>query len=314
MVRRPSGDRRAPGARSGRHQRPAAHRHHRARQHAVARPAVPQPAPVGAGAAVPAADDSRARPPIPRRLQLDRENEQLPAELKAMHLYEVDATVEDTWLLGMAFHGQQYTVPVYGYHAWWRTADLTATYAVPPAGREAAAVAAPAGPLAVQGAAPQLPPRGDRGRLSRRALRDDPPRPGQGGAVVGEPGVDDLPRRARPSATCTGSVARCRTTCASAWSTPSRRVRASARTASSTSTTATSSPTRWAPCGASTNSSGSSSRRRSSRRSPTGTVRTGPARTGTHRYTAEQFGLSDGAAPRRLPTSTSDHFDVDDRR
>ena len=64
----------------------------------------------------------------PRRLQLARENEQLSPELKAMHLYEVDATVEDTWLLGMAFHGQQYTVPVYGYHAWWRVADLTSTF------------------------------------------------------------------------------------------------------------------------------------------------------------------------------------------
>jgi len=64
-----------------------------------------------------------------RRLQLIRENEQLPAELKAMHLYDADASVEDTWLLGMAFHGQQYTVPVYGYHAWWRTADATAAYA-----------------------------------------------------------------------------------------------------------------------------------------------------------------------------------------
>ena len=72
----------------------------------------------------------------PRRLQLARENEQLSPELKAMHLYEVDATVEDTWLLGMAFHGQQYTVPVYGYHAWWRAADLTADVPVPPAGRD----------------------------------------------------------------------------------------------------------------------------------------------------------------------------------
>ena len=41
-----------------------------------------------------------------------------------MHLYDVDATMEDTELLGMAFHGQQYTLPVYGYHAWWRDADL----------------------------------------------------------------------------------------------------------------------------------------------------------------------------------------------
>ncbi|HLM18030.1 MAG TPA: sulfotransferase, partial [Acidimicrobiia bacterium] len=63
-----------------------------------------------------------------RRLQLILENEQVPAELKAMHLYDADASVEDTWLLGMAFHGQQYTVPVYGYHAWWRTADATAAY------------------------------------------------------------------------------------------------------------------------------------------------------------------------------------------
>ena len=63
-----------------------------------------------------------------RRLQLQRENDALPAELRAMHLYEVDASVEDTWLLGMACHGQQYTVPVYGYHAWWRTADARSAY------------------------------------------------------------------------------------------------------------------------------------------------------------------------------------------
>ena len=47
----------------------------------------------------------------PRRLQLREENEQLSPELKAMHLYELDATMEDTELLGMAFHGQQYTLP-----------------------------------------------------------------------------------------------------------------------------------------------------------------------------------------------------------
>ena len=64
----------------------------------------------------------------PRRLQNARENEQLPAELKAMHLYDVDATTEDTEVLGMAFHGQQYTLPVYGYHAWWRDADPTLAY------------------------------------------------------------------------------------------------------------------------------------------------------------------------------------------
>ena len=129
------------GARTGRHQRPAAHRHHRAGQHAVARSAVPLPARVGAGAAVPAADDRGRGRPIRGALQLARENEQLSPELKAMHLYDVDATMEDTELLGMAFHGQQYTLPVYGYHAWWRAADLTADVRVPPAGGEAAAVA-----------------------------------------------------------------------------------------------------------------------------------------------------------------------------
>jgi hypothetical protein len=65
----------------------------------------------------------------PRRLQAIEEDEQLPAEMKAMHLYDVNATMEDTELLGMAFHGQQYTLPVYGYHAWWRDADAHAAYA-----------------------------------------------------------------------------------------------------------------------------------------------------------------------------------------
>jgi hypothetical protein len=64
----------------------------------------------------------------PRRLEMARENDALPPELKAMHIYELDATMEDTDLLGMAFHGQQYTLPVYGYHAWWRDADSTATF------------------------------------------------------------------------------------------------------------------------------------------------------------------------------------------
>lgn len=64
-----------------------------------------------------------------RRLEALEEEARLPAELKAMHLYDIDATFEDTEVLGMAFHGQQYTLPVYGYHAWWRAADLTDTYA-----------------------------------------------------------------------------------------------------------------------------------------------------------------------------------------
>lgn len=65
----------------------------------------------------------------PRRLALIAENDALPAELHAMHIYEVDATMEDGEVLGMAFHGQQYTLPVYGYHAWWRTTDMTQAFA-----------------------------------------------------------------------------------------------------------------------------------------------------------------------------------------
>jgi hypothetical protein len=64
----------------------------------------------------------------PRRVRSAAENEQLPEEFKVMHLYELDAATEDSEVLGMAFHGQQFTLPVYRYHAWWREADLTATY------------------------------------------------------------------------------------------------------------------------------------------------------------------------------------------
>jgi hypothetical protein len=48
---------------------------------------------------------------------------------RAMHIVEIDATMEDTELLGMAFHGQQMTLPVAGYRTWWRQADLTETFA-----------------------------------------------------------------------------------------------------------------------------------------------------------------------------------------
>ncbi|MBX6387765.1 MAG: sulfotransferase [Frankia sp.] len=64
----------------------------------------------------------------PRRLALVEEYEETPAHLKAMHLYDADATMEDSEILGMSFHGQQMTLPVYGYHAWWRRSDLTQTF------------------------------------------------------------------------------------------------------------------------------------------------------------------------------------------
>jgi hypothetical protein len=64
----------------------------------------------------------------PRRVAFIRAAEQRSAEHAAMHIMEPDATMEDTEVLGMAFHGQQMTLPVAGYRAWWRDADLTETY------------------------------------------------------------------------------------------------------------------------------------------------------------------------------------------
>ena len=64
----------------------------------------------------------------PRRVAFIAQNAARPAEYKAMHIFEPDATMEDTEVLGMAFHGQQMTLPVAGYRAWWRTADLGETY------------------------------------------------------------------------------------------------------------------------------------------------------------------------------------------
>ena len=64
----------------------------------------------------------------PRRLRALAEDAQVSPELKAMHLYDTDATVEDSEVLGMAFHGQQMTLPVWGYHTWYRHADSTQTF------------------------------------------------------------------------------------------------------------------------------------------------------------------------------------------
>ncbi len=64
----------------------------------------------------------------PRRLAFARARESLSPEHRAMHIFEIDATMEDTDVLGMAFHGQQMMLPVRGYRDWWREADLTSTY------------------------------------------------------------------------------------------------------------------------------------------------------------------------------------------
>lgn len=64
----------------------------------------------------------------PRRVAALDAQERLSPEARALHLQDVDATMEDTEILGMAFHGQGYTLPVYRYHAWWRHTDLVPTY------------------------------------------------------------------------------------------------------------------------------------------------------------------------------------------
>jgi len=64
----------------------------------------------------------------PRRLDLLKAREAFSPEHKAMHIFEIDATMEDTDVLGMAFHGQQMMLPTPSYRDWWREADLTATY------------------------------------------------------------------------------------------------------------------------------------------------------------------------------------------
>lgn len=78
----------------------------------------PVPPPVAGGEA----DD-------PRRHAFVHMHQERPAAQAAMHIFEVDATMEDTEILGMAFHGQQMTLPVAGYRKWWRGTDLTETYA-----------------------------------------------------------------------------------------------------------------------------------------------------------------------------------------
>ena len=50
-------------------------------------------------------------------------------EQAAMHLWDPEATMEDTEVLGLEFRAQQMTMPVFGYHAWWRDGDMRETFA-----------------------------------------------------------------------------------------------------------------------------------------------------------------------------------------
>jgi hypothetical protein len=65
----------------------------------------------------------------PRRVALQRDFAGLTADMKAMHIFEVDASTEDTEVLGLGFRAQQMTMPVFGYHDWWRDTSMRDTYA-----------------------------------------------------------------------------------------------------------------------------------------------------------------------------------------
>ena len=70
-------------------------------------------------------------PDDPRRLAYIEStaalHERIP-ELEAMHIYDADATTEDVHLIGLEFRSQELTLPVLGYHRWWREGDMLDAY------------------------------------------------------------------------------------------------------------------------------------------------------------------------------------------
>jgi hypothetical protein len=65
----------------------------------------------------------------PRRVAGQAQVDEYKAAMGAMHLFDLDASTEDLDLLGMAFHAPHFTLPAPGYHEWWRNADMTESYA-----------------------------------------------------------------------------------------------------------------------------------------------------------------------------------------
>lgn len=65
----------------------------------------------------------------PRRLAAIQGHQLVSDDLKAMHIFDADASTEDTEVLGLGFRAQQMTLPVFGYHDWWRDTDMRDTYA-----------------------------------------------------------------------------------------------------------------------------------------------------------------------------------------
>jgi hypothetical protein len=71
------------------------------------------------------AEDPRRLAALARRDYMARER----PDMLAMHLFDPDATEEDVEILGLSFQAQQYAMPIFNYHAWWRTADLSSGFA-----------------------------------------------------------------------------------------------------------------------------------------------------------------------------------------
>lgn len=68
----------------------------------------------------------------PRRMRLQQTYDDLyrTDPLKAsQHIHEVDASTEDTEVLGLEFAAQQMTLPVWSYFDWWRDADMRPAFA-----------------------------------------------------------------------------------------------------------------------------------------------------------------------------------------
>lgn len=70
-------------------------------------------------------DDPRRAAALARIQRIYQED---PA-FAAQHIHEVDASMEDTEVLGLEFAAQQMTLPVFSYFDWWREADMTAAFA-----------------------------------------------------------------------------------------------------------------------------------------------------------------------------------------
>jgi hypothetical protein len=68
----------------------------------------------------------------PRRLaavqNIERIAREAPEQM-AMHLFDADATEEDHGVVGLEFKAQSLVLPIVSYHAWWRTADSRPTFA-----------------------------------------------------------------------------------------------------------------------------------------------------------------------------------------